>query len=398
MGRTAIECFKDEMRADVVKMIQEQSGSTPILKVDELHRDLILRDEKGSTTTQSIRDKEHEDNVVAADSSEISIPKADDLPLPQEGKVKYYVDWWKRCFKIDFRHFHMDQQATYSVTVAEIAKMRDKDILQDQYNIPDNVKILDGMACVGGDSISFLYHFRHGTVISNEYDRTRYRFLTHNLNETMKHLNGTSDFSATVHFRHGSVLDMWEDPLFKSCQMLYLDPEWGGVQYKGEDKIPLKIGGEDLHDSIISALRASESLKWVVLKLPFNYDNSHISKVLKSEGKKNETLLYAHRFRIQYKINGPVKMRFVVLARVSEKEVLKRKASGEKANVVPGVCTVGEWETEAIPETSLPLITPANKYQRRHGVAGSGSGAPPAQAGTRPPHGVGGGPSAARGW
>ena len=104
--------------------------------------------------------------------------------------------------------------------------------------------------------------------------------------------------------------------LFRGCDVLYLDPEWGGEGYKSSDKLQLTIGGQLLHDSVLDALRASSRLRWVVLKLPVNYDRDHIRHILAaaSQPGKSASAIFANSYKVH--VNNQAKMEFVVLERL----------------------------------------------------------------------------------
>ena len=72
----------------------------------------------------------------------------------------------------------------------------------------------DGMACVGGNTISFAKKFHK--VIANELDASRYNILQHNTKEV-------AGCSSNVEFRNESVLDLVKQARF---DVLFLDPEW----------------------------------------------------------------------------------------------------------------------------------------------------------------------------
>lgn len=207
-------------------------------------------------------------------------------PLPLDGKVKYYVDEWKRVFQLSLPSFHMDKQATYSVTAAAIARYRDLEILQKTHHIPSDATILDGMACVGGDTISFMRHFSSGTVISNEYDHARFAFLRHNVAHVESQLQQNKQDFAHQRCRFGSVLDLWnagadaaDSELFQSCDMLYLDPEWGGMNYSQTSDLSLSIGTVPLDQCLRAAIESPARPRWIVLKLPMNFDRFQLTQL-----------------------------------------------------------------------------------------------------------------------
>lgn len=157
--------------------------------------------------------------------------------------------------------------------------------------IPNNISrsdvtILDGTACVGGDSISFGKMF--GTVVASEIEKHRYNMLVNNLKE----------------FELYNVVPINEDCL-KICRRLnfvdimYFDPPWGGKNYKTENQLRLSIGDlyvdelvnlvfnkdcdtyeQDVYCSTVKEIRSD--VKMIVLKLPKNYDLMGLYELTKS--------------------------------------------------------------------------------------------------------------------
>ena len=76
-----------------------------------------------------------------------------------------------------------------------------------------HVTLQDGMACVGGNTISFAKKF--SSVISNELDSGRYEILKHNTVEVAG--------CKGVEFRNDSILELVKREKF---DILFLDPEW----------------------------------------------------------------------------------------------------------------------------------------------------------------------------
>ena len=72
---------------------------------------------------------------------------------------------------------------------------------------------IPGMACVGGNTISFSKGFKE--VVSNELDEGRFKILQHNV--------GTVAGCSNVDFRNESILDLVKTLRF---DVLFLDPEW----------------------------------------------------------------------------------------------------------------------------------------------------------------------------
>lgn len=131
-------------------------------------------------------------------------------------------------------------------------------------NIPSNISynditIFDGTACVGGDTIAFGNIF--GTVISVEIDKKRFNMLKNNINE----------------YGLYNVVPINDNCLYilqkiNFIDIVYLDPPWGGKDYKKTDNIRLSISNKFI-DEIINIITNNNryNIKLIVLKLPKNY-------------------------------------------------------------------------------------------------------------------------------
>jgi len=114
----------------------------------------------------------------------------------------------------------LDDEAFYSVTDQYTADKISKDILK---NIPNIKVVTDGTACVGGNTYSFSKYFEK--VHAVEIDPLRCSYLRKNL-ELLD--VGNTD----VHL--GSILETCPQ---LHQDMLFLDPPWGGPNYKSKKKI-----------------------------------------------------------------------------------------------------------------------------------------------------------------
>lgn len=137
----------------------------------------------------------------------------------------------------------------------------------------DDAIILDGMACVGGNTISFTKHFK--TVLSNELDGKRFDILKHNVLNILNYGN--------VEFFNVSIIELSLSPP-TPYDVLFLDPEWGGPEYLRAKNIRLSIGRESLEDFVLNVFRSHAGVKLIALKLPINYDNNYVKARTESEG------------------------------------------------------------------------------------------------------------------
>ncbi|TDH70648.1 hypothetical protein CCR75_007163 [Bremia lactucae] len=121
--------------------------------------------------------------------------------------------------------------------------------------------VTDGTACVGGNVLSFCDFFAHVNAIENDFSRVQ--MLQHNLQVLQK---------TNVKCIHANYLDVM---LQLKQDVVFLDPPWGGPEYKDLERVDLFLGGQPLHE-ICSRLQGST--KCIVLKVPSNFDEVKFSQ------------------------------------------------------------------------------------------------------------------------
>ncbi|KAG7391651.1 hypothetical protein PHYPSEUDO_004153 [Phytophthora pseudosyringae] len=121
--------------------------------------------------------------------------------------------------------------------------------------------VTDGTACVGGNVLSFCDFFTHVNAIEN--DPTRVQMLRHNVLVLQK---------SNAKCIHANYLDVM---LQLQQDVVFLDPPWGGPEYKDLDKVDLFLGGLPLHE-ICSRLQGTT--KCIILKVPSNFDDAKFSQ------------------------------------------------------------------------------------------------------------------------
>mmetsp|Transcript_7129 Transcript_7129/g.10620 ORF Transcript_7129/g.10620 Transcript_7129/m.10620 type:complete len:270 (-) Transcript_7129:246-1055(-) len=155
----------------------------------------------------------------------------------------------------------MDTVASFSVTESRMADRMTETIMRYVPYGKDTI-IFDGMSCVGGNTISFAKYFNR--VLSNEFDKSRYDMLIHNVRDVI-------GLDNVVYF-NDSILTL---ALTQSYDVLFLDPEWGGPDYKHKKNLRLHIGDEPVEDFCSRVLQGT-SVSMIALKLPVNYDNDYM--------------------------------------------------------------------------------------------------------------------------
>ncbi|KAG2531012.1 hypothetical protein BBO99_00002255 [Phytophthora kernoviae] len=121
--------------------------------------------------------------------------------------------------------------------------------------------VTDGTACVGGNVLSFCDFFTHVNAVEN--DATRVQMLQHNLQVLSK---------TNAKCIHASYLDVM---LGLQQDVVFLDPPWGGPEYKDLERVDLFLGGVPLHEI---CTRLQGTAKCVVLKVPSNFDDEKFAQ------------------------------------------------------------------------------------------------------------------------
>lgn len=209
----------------------------------------------------------------------------------------HFIPALKQVFEgPDYTEFQTDELGVLSTTNAIIARVRNIDIMRNKCFIPSASKIFDGMASVGSDSISFMYDFGDGLVVSNELTENRFQCLCRNM-KLCKDFKDSKirkrKFTNINILTRGNVLDMWDSPVFLECNVLYLDPHWGGPNpqdaehYDQYDDLTVTVKNEleerasemNMEDVVKQAFDKSPNLKFAVLKFPKNYNRQQMLRL-----------------------------------------------------------------------------------------------------------------------
>jgi 16S rRNA G966 N2-methylase RsmD len=148
-----------------------------------------------------------------------------------------------------------DTEGMYSLSYKEDADLL-SNIIKEKFG---DIKILDGTAGIGGNSISFGLHFSN--VISIEMNKERFKYLETNIE--------LCNVKSTLY--NDDVLNHLND----DYELIFIDPPWGGPNYKLEKSLSLSLGNVKLKD-LTKKLR--ELGKIIVYKLPFNYNLNEFSE------------------------------------------------------------------------------------------------------------------------
>jgi 16S rRNA G966 N2-methylase RsmD len=126
---------------------------------------------------------------------------------------------------------------------------------KEETNILYGYNIIDATACIGGNTINFAKYFFN--VIAIELNKIHYSVLKNNISAL--NIN-----NVTIH--EGNFLDIIKEKNIKS-DIIFIDPPWGGFQYKVHKYFNLKLGNIPINEVIEKLLVEFE---YVVLKAPIN--------------------------------------------------------------------------------------------------------------------------------
>jgi 16S rRNA G966 N2-methylase RsmD len=178
--------------------------------------------------------------------------------------LKYIFPYLKN--KSLYNYLKIDNESLYYISHKNISSKITNIIIQNlkKHKInKENIIITDCTGGVGGDTIQFAQTFRF--VYSIEIDKTRFNYLNNNLN-----IYG----SKNVKLFNDDFLNILST--IPNHHIVFIDPPWGGSEYKNLKNIRLKISNkyelEDLCEMILFNKNIKKNPLFICLKLPKNYD------------------------------------------------------------------------------------------------------------------------------
>jgi len=180
--------------------------------------------------------------------------------------IKFYFP--KLINDEDYNILQIDYIGKYSITIPKIAEII-TDIIYKLINTTDII-ITDCTSGVGGNIFSFSNKFKFVNAI--EIDNNRYNMLENNIK--VYGLTNVQTFNI-------NCLDI----IFSLQQdIVFIDPPWGGKEYKLESNIKLNLGNIPI-ECLTNMLLNNKVCKYVVLKLPINYDINYIKNNINEDKK-----------------------------------------------------------------------------------------------------------------
>lgn len=272
-----------------------------------------LSKEKNNTIIEIINDKEtNPDEKINLDQDSHTNEEnldLDDLSScsndPWESSInddKFYINnKVARIFPIlknfnNFSKIKIDDESFCFITIREIADMTSKIICYHllQYNLnPQKIKIADYTSGVGGNVLSFSKYFKY--VYAIEICPARAQFLENNISiYGFKNIDVINQ--CAIEFNSNELVK-------QNPSVIFMDPPWGGSNYKSNENLLLKLGSMGIEELIIDITQKfsdnyskiiktnpkektnNYNNKFIILKLPKNYDIEYLYNYLNNNNK-----------------------------------------------------------------------------------------------------------------
>jgi 16S rRNA G966 N2-methylase RsmD len=268
-----------------------------------LDENLIIKDNSIDIIEQKLEEiiNDDDDNLLFEDLD--SINEEIDYNLDEDvwenstiNDNKFYINnKIARIFPViknfnNYSKLKIDEDSFSFITIREIADMISKLISYHllYFNLnPQKMKIIDYTAGVGGNVLSFSKNFNY--VYGIEIDELRASYLENNIKvygfNNIKVINDCS-----VNFTYNDLIKI-------NPNVIFMDPPWGGTDYKNSDTLLLKLGEKSIEEltgdiiKIFSEYYLDENNlnkylnlnnKLIVLKLPKNYDIEYFYNYIKN--------------------------------------------------------------------------------------------------------------------
>jgi hypothetical protein len=164
---------------------------------------------------------------------------------------------------VNYAKLQMTSEGEYSMT----KRADGKKILQKMISVMGSTQdkhITDLTGNVGGDTILFGLNFAH--VDSIEYNQENFDVLKHNVK--LYKLNNVN-----LHFGDSTKIYKWH------TDVLYLDPPWGGPEYKTKVNMDLFLGTIRIDNFLKKIIRKTWKPSYIFIKLPRNYNFERLEEL-----------------------------------------------------------------------------------------------------------------------
>jgi len=148
--------------------------------------------------------------------------------------------------------------------------------------------IVDATGGIGGDTITFAKKFLR--VFSIELDVERFQFLKNNVEDVYELKN-------VVVVNGDSLMII---PKLHNIDVIYIDPPWGGKNYKDQQLLKLNFGDKTIENAIVDFFDETKMVcvpKLLILKLPKNYDIKYMHNTIKELNKDDKLKFHLYELK-----------------------------------------------------------------------------------------------------
>lgn len=182
---------------------------------------------------------------------------------------------------VDYSKLKTTAEGIYSVTHKdESAKILN--IIKQTVKNVDEKSITDLTGGIGGDTIKFGLAFKK--VHSIEKNPDNFRALANNV--------GVFGLESVIKLHHGDAVSLYK----WKTDVLFIDPPWGGPDYKKHKVLNLEFGGNSLSAWIQEIVNRKNHPSYIFLKLPFNYNFASLAML------ENVSAIKSYKIRNYYLI------------------------------------------------------------------------------------------------
>lgn len=170
-------------------------------------------------------------------------------------------DLFPRKEGLEYSKLQTTEEGSYSITRRRDAE-RIMNVFRHTFPSMNKLTITDATACIGGDTLNFAKVFGH--VHSIELKDDNFKALTNNVN--------VYDFqNVTLHHADSTTFFNW------NTHILYIDPPWGGKDYKKHNNLDLYMSEKRLDVWLEEILMRRNRPNHIVIKLPVNYNFNRLN-------------------------------------------------------------------------------------------------------------------------
>ena len=170
-------------------------------------------------------------------------------------------DLFPRKEGLEYSRLKTTDEGSYSITRRRDAE-RIMNVLRSVFKEMKTMTITDSTACIGGDTLNFASNFSH--VHSIELNNENFQALTNNVQ-----VYGFNN--VTLHNADSVELFNW------NTHVLYIDPPWGGKEFKKHTKLDLFMSNKRLDCWLEEILSRKNRPNYIILKLPSNYNFNRLN-------------------------------------------------------------------------------------------------------------------------